>query len=170
MVETPLAKSDAILVLALNEARLYHGWQLYDAGWSDTLLVSVGQHLFYDRFGYGVDIPEWAKQRVISHGVPADQLLFLWRATSTYDEATAARDTAILRGWSSIIVVTDPPHLRRTSFIFNRVFESSGVNLRFRAVPTTVTWTNLEQWWTRESSLFMVLQEYIKLLYYWWTY
>jgi len=158
VVETPLAKSDAILVLALNESRLHHGWTLFDRGWSDTVLVSVGQHLLQNCFGSDVDIPQWTKNRVVSHGVPEDRVRFLWRATSTFDEAELARNTAIARGWSSLMVVSDRTHMRRASFIFQRVFESTGVEPRFSAVPKSASWSDLDRWWTREGSAFTMVK------------
>jgi len=64
-----------------------------------------------------------------------------------------------------VLVVSDPPHLRRLDHVWGKVFAGSGIQYRLIAAPME-KW-DAARWWSNEASAQYVVIEYIKLGYYW---
>ena len=67
-------------------------------------------------------------------------------------------------GWRRVLVVSDPYHMRRLSWVWGRVFRDSG--LSYSLVASSPQWWNPDGWWHDEKSAPLVIVEYIKLAYY----
>ncbi len=68
------------------------------------------------------------------------------------------------KGWRSVLVVSDPPHMRRLSWVWNKVFD--GTEMSFYLIPAPMPLWNATHWWQQRSSATYVLRELIKLGYY----
>ena len=66
--------------------------------------------------------------------------------------------------WQSVIIVSDPPHMRRLAWTWARVFKDSG--LHYVLVASEPEWWSPGGWWKYEQSGAFVIMEYIKLAYY----
>jgi len=72
------------------------------------------------------------------------------------------------RRWAAItaraLVVSDPPHLRRLSWVWSKVFAGSGKE--FILVASDMDDWDAGHWWRTSPSAQFVFGEYIKLAYY----
>jgi uncharacterized SAM-binding protein YcdF (DUF218 family) len=106
----------------------------------------------------------WRAQFLMKAGVSPDAILFDSTSANSMEEAVNARRLMEQKGWRSVIVVSDPHHMRRLSWAWGRVFAESG--LQFRLVATSPDWWKPDRWWLDEKSAQAVITEYIKLVYY----
>ncbi len=83
---------------------------------------------------------------------------------STVDEARAVRQFAQSRGWSSLMVVTDPFHSLRTRIIFRQELRGSGVEISVR--PVVGHWFRSNTWFRYQDGWRFVFLEMGKLFNY----
>ena len=110
------------------------------------------------------DHPEWRVTLLSNAGVPADKLVLDSTATNSFEEATATLALMQARGWQTALVVSEPPHMRRLDWVWGKVFAGSGK--RYILVATEPPWWDADRWWQNEDSRQFVLNELIKLAYY----
>ena len=65
---------------------------------------------------------------------------------------------------SRVLVVSDPPHMRRLSWVWGKVFEGSG--REFTLVASEMPGWDAGHWWRTSVNAQFVFAEYIKLVYY----
>lgn len=87
--------------------------------------------------------------------------------TSTYDEARAFADYSRKYPVAKVIVVTSELHTRRTRFMVRSLL-SPGTKVMMAPVPDRKYGAG--NWWTKEDGVIGCQNEYIKLLFYYWTY
>ncbi len=105
------------------------------------------------------------KNILVNMGVAAAKVHLASNVKTTYEEAIAAR--RFIESHSRIksaIIVTDPHHLYRARWSFERLFHDSGVTLLF--VGSDSNWTASE-WYRKRGSRYMVASEVSKTLFYW---
>jgi len=86
-------------------------------------------------------------------------------STNTYEEALELKeyleDGAPVQ---SVIIVSSPYHMRRAQRAFQKVL---GERVRLQFAPVPFEMSSLEQrWWTAGWSRKMVVNEYLKILFY----
>lgn len=117
--EAPRDKVDAILVLGayvrddgslcpMLEDRMTVGVRLYQAGISDTLVLSG------DASREGYDEPEAMKQFALQHGVPEQAIVLDKAGLSTYASVYRAKNVG---GYRSLAIVSQQYHLYRALYI-----------------------------------------------------
>jgi uncharacterized SAM-binding protein YcdF (DUF218 family) len=120
VVEDPLEKSDAIIVLSDDNFyadRAAHAADLYRHGWA-PLVVASGRKL---RSYAGV--AELMQHDLVERGVPKDKILTVaHNADNTREEAQILLRQAVEHKWHSVIIVTSNYHTRRARYIFVRIF------------------------------------------------
>jgi uncharacterized SAM-binding protein YcdF (DUF218 family) len=106
----------------------------------------------------------WRMMFVIDQGVPREAIILEAGAGNSWEEAV--NTLALLRknDWQRVMVVSDPPHMRRLHWIWSRVFAGSGKE--FVLVDSNPAWWNADRWWESDESGPFVLMEYVKLVYY----
>ena len=107
---------------------------------------------------------EWRARVLIEAGVPPERLVFEGTANNSYQEAVATLALMRARGWKTVLVVSDPPHMRRLDWVWGTVFAGSGMS--YRLVAGEPVWWDADRWWSNERSGQFVLTEVIKLGYY----
>jgi uncharacterized SAM-binding protein YcdF (DUF218 family) len=107
---------------------------------------------------------EWRARVLVEAGVPAESLLFEGTANNSFMEAEATLALMRANGWKTVLVVSDPPHIRRLNWVWDRVFAGSG--LTYRLVAGQPVWWDADRWWQKERSGQFVLTEVIKIGYY----
>ena len=171
IVEDPLAKSDAIMVLAGSRVeRWLEAVDLYREGWAPRIILSAGRE--EDAEGLlrkkGITFPsdaELARDAMIQLHVPADAIAIMpGRLDNTAQEAESVRMTARAQGWHQLIVVTSKYHTRRTSFAVSRALRGSGVRVLVRA--TRYDTATPDRWWSSRADFRFVTSELQKLLAY----
>jgi uncharacterized SAM-binding protein YcdF (DUF218 family) len=121
----PLRHADAIVALdggrgptgvpsAATHSRFMNALALYEEGWAPSLVVSIG------RSKPGVTREHTVKMQLGPFANQKDVVL-LPPGENTHDEATETAKLAEQHGWHTIILVTDPLHLRRAAATFTKV-------------------------------------------------
>lgn len=91
---------------------------------------------------------DWRALLLAERGVPRTALLFERSAGNSREEAVAVRAWKAREGWRRVIVVSDPPHLRRLQRIWDRTFRNTG--LEFRLVASDMPGWDANRWWAHE--------------------
>lgn len=160
----PINPSPADLIVLLSGdagARSLQGVALYKRGYGKRILLTgledgetSTQQIYLN----------WRMQFLISSGISKDNILFEARSNNSWQEA---QNTFVLmkqNRWRSVIVVSDPPHLRRLRWVWGRIFKGSGIEVQFSA--SRPSWWDEKRWWSNEHSFKFVIMEYLKLFYY----
>lgn len=106
----------------------------------------------------------WRARFLVERGVPENMLMFDAHSASSWEEAVNTLRLMRERNWQQVLVVSDPPHLRRLDWVWGKVFEGSGKEYRLIAAPLE-GW-NPGRWWENDKSAQYVFTEIIKLAYY----
>jgi uncharacterized SAM-binding protein YcdF (DUF218 family) len=155
------ARADAIVVLGGDDGdRSIRALQLYRDGYA-PIIVLTG----FDR---GTGAPpaslSWRAEYLAARGVPRSAIRFELTARNSYEEPHGIRALMSAESWGSVIVISDPPHMRRVSWSWDRAFKGSG--LTYIPVPSEADWWSPGEWWRSEQAGAFVIMEYIKLAYY----
>lgn len=105
----------------------------------------------------------WRAAVLARGGVPESAMLLDTASSNSEEEAAYARRLAVSRGWKRVLVVSDPPHMRRLDRAWRSAFAGSGIE--YVLVASRPRWWEPDRWWTSRKSAQFVLMEYIKLAY-----
>lgn len=106
----------------------------------------------------------WRSKLMIERGVPKEALLFDDLSGSSWQDALNTLALMRAKSLSDVVVVSDPPHMRRLAWVFEKVFAGSGK--RYRIVAAPMNGWDVNHWWSDEESAEFVISEYFKLGYY----
>lgn len=106
----------------------------------------------------------WRAHFLVNAGVPREQLLFDSVSGNSWEEAVNTRRLMEARGWRTVLVVSDPYHMRRLSWIWRRVFDGSAIEVTL--VASAPEFWKPGVWWRDERSAQAVIMETVKLGYY----
>lgn len=162
LIRDNLQPADVIHVIAGKDYRTNYGIQLLQQGYGKTIFFTGGwctEHQYYQA--------QHSKELAIEQGVSPEAIaLNDSLVTSTYDEAEKLSDFISQNPETirTVIVVSDPYHMRRAQWSFRRVLGSQ-INIQMAPVPYELTPLR-QQWWTDGDTTEMVIREYVKLIYY----
>lgn len=166
---TPQCKpnnADLIVILGGGVgARLKKGIELYRHEYSNKMFVTGFPEMDRDVLPTH---SKWRIQYLIEQGIPKKSLILDDSAKNSYEEAVAVKKLMLENQWYKVLVVSDPPHLRRLSYIFSAVFETSN-DLSFLLVASEPAWWAGNYWWSNTISAQFVLLEVVKLGYFFLT-
>ncbi|KKB35451.1 YdcF family protein [Bacillus thermotolerans] len=143
-------KADVIVVLSGDIGRLEKAAELYHNGYADQMMLSAATE--------AGTTPEEA----IAFGVSEEDLILENEATSTYTNALYTKEKMEKYSFDSAIVVSSDYHMRRVKFIFDRVYQDSGVDLIYDASSR-----NDEAWYLDKRNVLLTAGEFMKLPAYW---
>jgi hypothetical protein len=106
----------------------------------------------------------WRARYLIDEGVSEKALLYDRNSRSSWDEAVNTLQLMRSMKMNRVLVVSDPPHLRRLSWVWGKVFAGSGKEF-ILAASDMEDW-DAAHWWRTSASAQFVFGEYIKLAYY----
>ena len=155
-----LSPADAILALGGDgdTSRLEQAAALMQQGMADVLIITETNTISYT----GQIESYYLRQQAIALGVPPERIFVTEAsATSTWDEARAARKLMLRRGWQSLIVVTDPYHTRRVQLAFSR--DLANHDLQVLVTSTSNHWWRPSNWFLSREGWRVTTREYIKL-------
>jgi uncharacterized SAM-binding protein YcdF (DUF218 family) len=162
MVNAPLKKSDAIVVLGGDpNSRAYEAVRLYRAGWAPVVLVMGTRLQATDRLGITMSQGDVTRQ-ILTNAVPPEAIQI--RGTnldSTFQEAQTVKQWLKESGATSLIIPTGSFHSRRVRWVFHKVLGNSA-RLTIRSIRPEV----YHDWWQHEGSLIDFQNEVIKFAYY----
>jgi uncharacterized SAM-binding protein YcdF (DUF218 family) len=170
--EDPLAKADAIFVLAgTRMVRPLEAADLYFEGYAPRVVMTRDLQeepalINMARRGYPFAADaERARDVLVALGILRDAILIPDRIhDSTAAEAITLRELAAEHRWRHVIVVTSRYHLRRAAFALRRELRGTDVTVTMRA--SRYDPTAAERWWTRRAEIRWVVSEVPKFIAY----
>jgi uncharacterized SAM-binding protein YcdF (DUF218 family) len=162
IVEDTLHPADVIHVIAGDDYRTDYAIQLYKQGYAKKLFFTGGWCKKH-QYDHGVH----AEERSLAAGVPSSTIVFDDAAvTSTYMEAERLREWIFQSPYPvrSVMVVSDPFHMRRVQWTYRRVLGES-IEIKLASVPFDQT-PYQRPWWKDWKSRKYVRDEYQKYVYY----
>jgi uncharacterized SAM-binding protein YcdF (DUF218 family) len=167
VVEDPLAKADAIVVVAGGTPdREEAAARLYRQGLAPEVLLSnqFTPERVRDLIALGArrfDYQGEARVALEKHGVPSPAIVaLLTPVTTTEAELKAVGEAARVRGWHRVILVTSPQHSRRVKLVWTRE-APAGIEGLVRVVPEDQFLDG--DWWRKRRQAEAVLHEYLGL-------
>jgi len=180
-VKSELQPSDLIVVISGSLPEVHYGIDLYKAGYAKKLLfvgdfpaelAVISQEPFLV-----IEKPweEVAGQLANHAGVPSAALLFSHTFTSsTYERVASFLTIARQQNLHSIIVVSDHIHSRRIAESAQKIIGDDPYRVLSAPTPLDYIPTGYrfhpDSWWTNEQDLKDVVDEWIKLGFYWLKY
>jgi len=172
IVQTPVARADAIVVLSGSAAyleRTRKAAEMYREGYAPLIILTDDhqQGGWSNAEGRNPYFVERARRELERAGVPLEKIESLPQiVASTHDESRLLRDYAEARGLTSLLVVTSAYHSRRALWTMRRVFEGNNVRLDLTAVAPGGQTPPASTWWFSPRGWQAVAGEYVKLAYY----
>ena len=174
IVEKPLEKADAILVLggsATYKERTQKAAELYKSGIATKIfLTDDGERGSWNQKEQrNPKFVEMAQKRLIENGVPAEDIEILEPEVSgTIDEAKILAKKARENNLKNVLIVTSAYHTRRALWTFEREIVKEKLTVNFGILPPqTGIQTPLPQtWWLSPKGWQFVAGEYLKSFYY----
>jgi uncharacterized SAM-binding protein YcdF (DUF218 family) len=161
-VKSQLQKAEIVHVISGPDTRTDYGIELVKAGYAPKIFFTGGWCSEINGY-HG----ERGRQLALTQGLPESAITINdSKVTSTYDEALLLK--AHLDKSSepvrSIIVVSDPYHMRRVEWTYHRIF---GKAIEIILAPVPFEKTQFKQkWWLHGESARNIGEEYLKLGYY----
>lgn len=158
-------KADLIILLGGGTgSRTQAAADIYKHGYASRIVLTGLEN------GYPTARPvylEWRARYLVDVGVPELALIFDRASSNTWQEAVNTMRLMQDMDLRRVIVVSDPPHMRRLSWVWTKVFAGSGKEFRLVAAPM-LSW-DAGHWWRNETTAQFVIMEYVKLVYYWFV-
>jgi uncharacterized SAM-binding protein YcdF (DUF218 family) len=143
-----------------NGARADKVLELYRGGYAPRVLLTGPDNHSKTRSAY----LNLRARYLVEEGVPTEAILFDHAARNSWQEAQNALALMRQRKLRRVLVVSDPPHLRRLGWVWGKAFEGSG--REFVLVASDMDDWDAGHWWRTSASAQFVFGEYIKLAYY----
>ena len=163
IVDDPLEKADAILVLAGDTRRgdrVSHAVRLFHDGYAPVLVLS-GTPMGWQT--HAVDV---GRRQAIHLGVPETQILAMPQDTdSTKEEAAVIVPLLQAKGFRTVILVSSSWHTARAKHTFERKAGAQGP--RFLASPVQDGLFEPDGWWTRRRDAKTFFYEAIRTVWSW---
>jgi len=166
IVQDTLKPADVIHVIAGEDYRTDYAFQLYQQGYGKTVFFTGGWcdiHLYE----HGAR----ARDKALAQGLSLDAIASDDSAVmSTYMEAERLKEWIASNSSpvQSIIVVSDPFHMRRARWAYQKVFGDQ-VKIQMEPVPFELTPYH-PTWWKDADSKKYVEEEYFKFIFYLFRY
>jgi uncharacterized SAM-binding protein YcdF (DUF218 family) len=155
-------KADLIVALGGdNGGRVHKAAILFKEGFAPLVLLT-GMEGGYAKTRN--DYLNWRARFLEEHGIPKTDLIFDDVSGSSWEEAINTLHLMKTRDFDRVLVVSDPPHLRRLDWVWSKVFAGSGKE--YRLIPSDMEAWDAAHWWRNEDSAQFVVMEYVKLGYY----
>jgi uncharacterized SAM-binding protein YcdF (DUF218 family)/glycosyltransferase involved in cell wall biosynthesis len=166
-VTAPGTRADAIAVFAGGvgesgkagggtQERLQRAIDLYKSGEAAHLILSSG-------YVYSFPEAEIMRTLALDQGVPSGAIVLEKRSTNTYQNVSFVHEIMRERGWTSVLLVSSPYHMRRALLVWRKV--APGVHV----IPTPPLKTQFYDHASGASfeQVRAVLHEYLAILGYW---
>ena len=175
IIEKPLEKADAIVVLAGSHTyleRTRKAANLFKNGSAPRIfLTDDGEQAGWSRVEQrNPPYVELARNSLVAGGVPAENIEILEpQVAGTIYEARILAEKAKSANLRSILIVTSAYHTRRALAIFQRIFAENNLSteLGIASPPPGEQTPPAFRWWLSAFGWRMVAGEYVKSFGYW---
>jgi len=165
-VSLPPKPSDIIVSLGGdNGLRIKKTLELYENNMSkNQKIILTG----VDNFDSSMKIYEldWRANYLSKKGVDKNNIIFNTKAQNTLQEVFFIKKYMLEHHLHSVIFVTDPPHSRRIDYFVSSIASYADANLSYIVVATQNSWWDRERYYTNPEAIIFVVNESIKLTYY----
>ncbi len=156
-------KSDMIVCLGGGYIeRVQKSVELYNTGFAKDIVITgtgIGLLNSSDEIGF------WKTQYLKKKGVPKDRMIELKETPNTYAEMVVLKKYMLKHHLKQILIVSDPPHLRRIRYILDRL-EYDDAGLSVRLVGSDVKWWSKSRFCSTPKELWESAKEIVGLIYY----
>lgn len=155
--------ADAVIVLGGDggNGRVAKAGALFRAGFAGQVVLTGSS----GRAGAAAEVKSDPRVNFLNAmGVPASVLLLDGISRNSWDEAVNTRRMMEEKGWRRVLVVSDPPHLRRLQLAWGHALSDD--RHQFVLVASEADWWNPDTWWRNERSARFVGRETLGLLFY----
>lgn len=156
-----------VLMGDMTRGRASKALELYRAGLSGKLALIQEREEPDSIRAQVVSSVEAHRAFLLEGGVAADDLIVLHgcATTSTADEARCLRRYLLAQAPvpAAVTLVTSWYHSSRAGWIFERIFEGSGIEVR--VVAASYYGGDWRNWWGLEASFIATFEEYLKWVY-----
>lgn len=166
VVQDDLQPADVMAVASGPDHRVHYAVQLFKEGYAKGLFFTGGRCLTEGDFEENRCAALAEREGIPKKAITVDTA----DVTSTYDEAVRLKAfiEQSREPVRSVILVSDPHHMRRMRWIYRRVL---GNDVRLQMAPVPFDLTPYQQaWWRDTTSRDFVLSEYLKTIYYFFSY
>jgi len=149
--------------------RATHAAQLWNNNQIATILCT-GNNLSPDLKALNIDTLEnqITKTRLLNQGVSPSEIILINEGSSTFEEAEAILQYCLSNQLKEILIISSKFHTRRIHQVFKKKFKAHGIKV-FISGATSSAYDEF-QWWKSENGCIALNNEYIKLIYYAFTY
>jgi uncharacterized SAM-binding protein YcdF (DUF218 family) len=163
IVSDPVGKSSAVVMLSGGgEERLSAAGALFKQRTATYFIITETGEPYS---GSAQDVSSITADKVAQLGIKKDYILITrGQSLSTVEEAKAVLSLAGKRHLTSLIVVTDNFHTRRTRMVFEDTFKESGITISVS--PAKTGWYTPWTWWMTSEGRTAFFQEYVKMAAY----
>lgn len=169
ITEDEIEKADAVYILGGSSYdRAKKASEIYKKGYSRNFYCTGG-HISkeFQLVDTTLTEAEITQSFLVKNGVPNANAVAINDCFSTRDEADLIYDHAGKKKYKKIIILSNKFHLRRVKNVFEEKFEGGEISTLYIGAPSSDY--EESEWWKYEKGLIMVNNEYLKLVYYWWT-
>lgn len=178
IVEKTLQTSEVIWVLGGSGTYLERNRkaaELYKKGIAGKIILTNDGNVggWSKMEGRNLAFTELASRELIAQGVPAEAIEILPDLVQgTDDEADLFSEAVQIRQLNSVLLVTSAYHSRRTLWTFQRAASKKGlsVEIGLESAPTGEQTPPPMYWWISRKGWSLVGGEYLKMIYYWFSY
>ncbi len=176
IVERPLEKADAILVLSGSAAykeRTRFAAELFANGTAPKIIISDdgGRGGWSQADQANPPFVELARRHLIQNGVSLEAIVQLpGEMTGTDSEARALSEFVGEQPLGSVLIVTSPYHTRRAYNAFTNVLAGRDIHVGIVSPPLGPRSPEPRFWWLSGAGWQNVAGEYVKILGYWLFY
>ncbi len=157
----PPQKADLLVALGGDDGGRAHGvLELYRKGFAPKILLTGPETHSKTRSAY----LNFRARYLIDEDMPEQAILYDRRSVNSWEEAANTRKLMQAMKLDRVLVVSDPPHLRRLSWVWGKVFAGSGK--QYTLVAAEMDDWDAAHWWRTSPNAQFVFAEYIKLAYY----
>jgi len=137
--------------------RARYAVQLYKQDYAKNIIFSSG-------YTYRYNDAENMKLLALSMGVPDKNIILEQKANSTYENVKFTKEILDNKGWSSILLVSSPYNMARSSLVFRKI------DGKYRVIHTPVSNSQFydRKAGSRWQQINAILHEYLGIVYYWW--
>jgi len=109
---------------------------------------------------------DWRANYLEKKGIKKDNIIFNSEAENTVEEIFFIKKYMIDNNLHSVMFISDGPHSRRISFFASDVVNYEDANLSYIVVAAENDWWNRDRYYTNPEAVIFVVNECIKLTYY----
>ncbi len=149
----PYQKAEIIVSLGGDHTgdRIKRAYELYRNGYSQSGKIIINP-----------PFDAHAVKYLTEHNVTGEHIVFMSHATNTVTELRFVKNFLLNHHMHKVIIVSDPPHLRRIRFLANSIEKFPKYGLQCTLIGSSPLWWNTDHWYRQGYALAFAFSEIVK--------